>query len=467
MRLPPGPSQLGNLFLAPKFLRDPRGPIHEMTARYGLTWRGRIVDQRGVVDLVWLMGPRGNERILSPRHKDDFSWYEGYSFSMESLFGRDILFLLDDDLGGGPGGESGGAHRQRHKLLIPAFHPRLDGAYLPEMAAIIGRYLDGLPTGEAPGEPPGRPVDLQWLIKRVTFHIVTQLLFGAEEKDLAHLTHLFEEVGLGLFALVRWDLPGLSFGRAKRARAELARYIQGRIDWYRSTGATPPTLLGQLMQAQAAAAGQPGGLPDESLIAELLAFLFAGYDTTSSMLTSLLVALGENPAVLADLTDELRQADGSALRRGELPEQPLLDAVLLEAERLYPPLLFAMRGTRADIEHDGYDIPAHTKVAYSPYYTGRMPELFADPLRFDPRRFLGKKPQPYTLLGFGGGHRVCIGKRFAGLEMRLFLNLLLGRFVLTPQPQDLTAVFFNPTLQRKHGYWVTLRPRPGAEPVAA
>ena len=160
-------------------------------------------------------------------------------------------------------------------------------------------------------------------------------------------------------------------------------------------------------------------------------------------------------------------ADGSALRRGELPDQPLLDAVLLEAERLYPPLLFAMRGTRADIEYDGYHIPAHTKVAYSPYYTGRMPELFPDPLRFDPRRFLGKKPQPYTLLGFGGGHRVCIGKRFAGLEMRLFLNLLLGRFELTPQPQDLTAVFFNPTLQRKHGYWVTLRPRPGADPVQA
>jgi cytochrome P450 len=464
MRLPPGPSQLGNLLLAPRFVRDPRGPINELTARYGLTWRSRIVDQRGVVDLVWFLGPRGNERILSPRYKDDFSWYEGYSFSMESLFGRDILFLLDDDLGGGPGagGEGGGAHRQRHKLLIPAFHPRLDGAYLPEMAAIIGRYLDEVETGK----PPGEPIDLQWLIKRVTFHIVTQLLFGAEEKDMARLTHLFEEVGLGLFALVRWNLPGLSFGRAKRAREELARYIKGRIDWYRSTGTTPPTLLGQLLQAQSAA-GAEQGLPDESLVAELLAFLFAGYDTTSSMLTSLLVALGENPAVLADLTDEIRQADESALRRGEVPDQPLLDAVLLEAERLYPPLLFAMRGTRADIEYDGYDVPAHTKVAYSPYYTGRMPELFPDPLRFNPRRFLGRKPQPYTLLGFGGGHRVCIGKRFAGLEMRLFLNLLLSRFVLTPRPQDLDAVFFNPTLQRKHGYWVTLKPRRGADPGSA
>lgn len=447
MRLPPGPSELGNLLLAPRFVRDPRGPIVELTARYGSTWRSRIVDQRGVVDLVWFMGQHGNERILAPRHKDDFSWYEGYSFSMEPLFGRDILFLLDDasESGGGPQGD---AHRERQRLLVPAFHPRLDGAYLPEMAAIIGRYFDEVRAGE--------PVDLQWLIKRVTFHIVTQLLFGAETQDMARLTHLFEEVGLGLFALLRWDLPGLAFRRARRARAQLAAYIQGRIDWYRSTGTAPPTMLAQLMQAQ----GEGGAaLPDESLIAEMLAFLFAGYDTTSSMLTSLLVALGEHPPVLRDLTDEIDQADASQLARGAVPEQPLLDAVLLEAERLYPPLLFAMRGTRRAIEHDGFDIPAHTKVAYSPYYTGRLPELFPEPLRFDPRRFLGKKPQPYTLLGFGGGHRTCIGKRFAGLEMRLFINLLLSRFVLTPQPQDLSAVFFNPTLQRKHGYRVALKPR--------
>lgn len=466
MRLPPGPSQFGNLLLAPKLVRDPRGPITELTARYGLTWRGRIVDQRGVVDLVWMMGQAGNERVLAPRYKDHFSWYEGYSFSMEPLFGRDILFLLDDEVGasgasGASGAEGGGAHRQRQRLLVPAFHPRLDSAYLPEMAAIIGRYLDQV--------KPGEPLDLQWLIKRVTFHIVTQLLFGAEEQELARLTHLFEEVGLGLFALLRWDLPGLPFRRARRARQELARYIQGRIDWYRTTATPPPTMLGQLMQAQREANTDPGAsgpLPDESLIAEMLAFLFAGYDTTSSMLTSLLVALGEDRKVLGELTDEVSQADGAQLRRGEVPEQPLLDAVLLETERLYPPLLFAMRGTRCAIEHDGYDIPARTKVAYSPYYTGRMPELFSEPHRFLPERFLDKKPPPYTLLGFGGGHRTCIGKRFAGLEMRLFLNLLLSRFELVPAPQDLTAVFFNPTLQRKHGYWATLRPRPGAGPAA-
>ena len=129
MRLPPGPSQLGNLLLAPRFVRDPRGPINELTARYGLTWRTRIVDERGVVDLVFLMGQRGNERILSPRYKDDFSWYEGYSFSMEPLFGRDILFLLDDPKGTAsdgdsaedaavPGTTSAGMHTHRERLRL-------------------------------------------------------------------------------------------------------------------------------------------------------------------------------------------------------------------------------------------------------------------------------------------------------------------------------------------------------------
>ena len=94
----------------------------------------------------------------------------------------------------------------------------------------------------------------------------------------------------------------------------------------------------------------------------------------------------------------------------------------LETERLEPPLAFAMRGATRDIEFGEHRIAAGSKVAYSPYYTGRMPQLFERAGEFLPERFMGgKKPPPFSVLGFGGGHRSCIGKRFAMLEMRLII----------------------------------------------
>lgn len=459
MREPPGPTQLQNLFLAPSLVRDPRKPIEEMTRRHGPVWQSVMPDQKRLVPLVWLMGQAGSERVLAPPYQDDFTWYEGYRFTMEPLFGRDILFLLDDEPSGVPGRREG-AHRARHRLLIPAFHPRLDDTYLREMDAIVGRHLGRLPIGSE--------LDLQWEIKRITFHIVARLLFGADDADLPHLMHLFELVGLGLFSLVHVQLPGLPFTRARAARAELAAYLLQKIRAYRSGEGTPTAMLAQLLSAEDAAGER---LADETLVAEMIAFLFAGYDTTSSMLTSLFVALGDNPQVAARLTDALRAGAGSAALA---PDCAYLDAVLLETERLYPPLLFAMRGVRRDFVFQGFRVARGTKVAYSPYYTGRQPELFPEPLRFRPERFLEpgedgrpvvRRPPPYTVLGFGGGARTCIGKRFALLEMRLLVAALLTRFDLTAVPGQAEAVFFNPTLQRKNGYRVRLgrrAPAPGA-----
>src|SRR5262249_22245697 len=89
---PPGPSRIASIPAALTLLRDPRRLIADYARRYGRVFRTFIPDRGRLVPLVWLMGPDGNERILGPAHKADFSWYEGYRFTMEPLFGRDILF---------------------------------------------------------------------------------------------------------------------------------------------------------------------------------------------------------------------------------------------------------------------------------------------------------------------------------------------------------------------------------------
>jgi cytochrome P450 len=467
MPSPPGPTGFQNLLLTRQLFKDPRVPILENTQRYGPIWQSRLDDERGGVALVWLMGPAGNERVLAPKYKDDFSHSEGYGFSGEPLLGRDILVLLDDEPEVGASAQQTDAHRERHRLLSAGFHPRLDSLYRPEITALIGRQLNNLGADQ--------PIDIAWELKRITFQVIAQLLVGADEGDLQHLNQLFELLGQGLFARVRLPIPGTSFYRARSAHAELLTYLQAKLTAYRQGHGEPPPILAQLLKEQSAAADV---LPDETVVAELLALLLASYDTTASLLTSLMVALGDSPEVFRHLRDELLitqrtlcpEPDSTALAEADLP---YLEAVLLELERLYPPLLYAIRGVRRDFEFGGYGIKRGQKVAYSAYYTGRMPEVFADPLTFAPERFLSeegdglRRPPAYSLLGFGGGHRMSIGKRFACLQLRLLISGLLQRFDIEFLEQKSDAIFCNPTQQRKHGYWVRLYRRHLSLPTMA
>jgi len=208
----------------------------------------------------------------------------------------------------------------------------------------------------------------------------------------------------------------------------------------RARGDLERSVLGQLLSA--------GELPERSVVDEMLTFLFAGYDTTASLLTSLFIALGETPEARRRVVDEARAL--ADLSPASLAGAHQIDLALTEAERLFPPLVFAMRGVVRPFRFRDIDVPAGALAAYSPYYTGRDPSLWREAQRFDPQRFEGMTPPPFALLGFGGGHRLCIGKRFARVEMALVVAAIFRRFSLELGPRS-PAVYFNPTLQRKHG----------------
>jgi cytochrome P450 len=124
------------------------------------------------------------------------------------------------------------------------------------------------------------------------------------------------------------------------------------------------------------------------IINQIIGFLFAGHETTASLMNWILFELGNRPEWRQKLRDELQQVTGNQpLSIKHLRQLPQMSNVLKEGERLYPPVAGLARVATADIEYAGYNIPAGWYVMIFPQLTHRMPEIYQEPDLFDPDRF--------------------------------------------------------------------------------
>ena len=105
-----------------------------------------------------------------------------------------------------------------------------------------------------------------------------------------------------------------------------------------------------------------------------------------------------------------------------------------ESIRLVTPVLWAMRRTVRDTELLGHYLPEGTNVIAYPGMNHRLPEIWTDPLKFDPDRFTEPrnehKRHRYAFTPFGGGAHKCIGMTFGQLEIKTILHRLLRRYRL-------------------------------------
>ena len=128
------------------------------------------------------------------------------------------------------------------------------------------------------------------------------------------------------------------------------------------------------------------------------------------------------------------------------------------AERLRPVLVIVLRRLTEAVELGGYELPAGTTVTPSIHLVHRDPEIYPEPERFLPERFLDNPPGTYTWIPFGGGIRRCLGASFAQFEMQVVLReLVRGREILPSRPAS----------ERSFRRAITETPRRDAEVVLA
>ena len=175
-----------------------------------------------------------------------------------------------------------------------------------------------------------------------------------------------------------------------------------------------------------------------------LDLIFGGIDTTGNTLGFLMYHLASNP----DKQEILRKeclAIGNNLSTKDLNELRYLKACIRETFRLTPTVSMMLRMLQKESVLHGYHIPKDTLALWSPFIFQRQ---FSDSDKFLPERWLNDQKEicPYSVRLFSHGPRMCIGKRFAELELLIVVHKLMTNFKINwvhPEPMTLSQVLVN------------------------
>lgn len=411
VQLPPGSLGLPILGETLSFLLDPQF-IEKRYRQYGPIFKSRILGR----PTVYMVGPEAAEFVLSS-HMEHFSWREGWPDNFKQLLGES-LFLQD-----------GEEHRQKRRLMMPAFHGQALARYITTMESITQDYLQKWEQKR----------EFTWFeeFKQLTFEIASQLLVGASPgSEVARLSQLFTTLTNGLFAINPLPLPITKYGRAIAARNQLLQHITEVV---RQRQQHPTNdVLSLLVQARDE---EGNGMSLKELTAQAMLLLFAGHETTTAMLTWLCLELGRHPEVLQRAREEqLSLASEGGMSLEQLGKMQYLEQILNEIERLHPPVGGGFRGVVKPFEFNGFHVPAGWMLSYSIPGTHQLASIYPEPKRFDPDRFSPErqenKQKPFSLIGFGGGPRICLGIAFAKLEMKIVAAQLLRSYQWELLPQQ-------------------------------
>lgn len=280
-------------------------------------------------------------------------------------------------------------HTRLRRLVYRAFTPSRVRKMQDDIAATVDELLDALPRdGEFD------------LIRDFAFPLPAIVIAGMlgvppEDRDR--------------FKVWSADLASLVFGgledegrhdRATAGMRDLTRYLKQLIDQF--TAAPEDNLISVLVQTD----GEEDPLTANEIMATCVLLLFGGHETTTSLISSGVLALLQHP-------------DQRALLAAR-PE--LITSAVEEILRYDGPAKAVMRVAVDEVVMNGHTIRPGDKVFLLTGAANRDPDVFADPDRFD----ITRDPNPH--IGFGVGLHYCLGASLARMEGAVAIPAVLSRY---------------------------------------
>jgi cytochrome P450 len=450
-RFPPGPTNF-DLGRTLQFTKDPLPILLSAYEEYGPIFSLRVLHERA----VFMLGPEANH-FITVSDAWRFRWREGSFGDLIPLLG-DGLLTIDGDY-----------HDRARRIMMPAFHSRRVAAVVETMVDEARRALAGWRPGEA--------VDVYHWTRELAMRIAMRALLGLDPDDRGsgaraaeHFERALAYYGTDAPARILRG-PGSPWRRMLAARRVLDEIVHAEIERRRRRpDPDRADILSLLVEARDEEDGS--GLSDREVRDQVMTLMFAGHDTTTSTLTFLLYELACHPHVLARVYDEQDRVlgddrpDATRIAR----ELPYLEMVLDETLRLYPPAWIGPRRSVEPFEFAGHHVPAGAYVHYCSWASHRLPHVFPEPEAFIPERFAPERKVALprgAYVPFGGGSRICIGKRFGQTEVKVLAAAVLQRFRLERQPGRTMTVRQMPTLSPRGGLRMVVRERALPDAVAA
>jgi cytochrome P450 len=365
-------------------------------------------------------------------------------------------------LGNGLVPNDGDSWRRQHKLIMPGFHKLRIDAYAPTMAEYTREMVQSWREGERR--------DFRREMVQLTLRVVAKTLFDTDlERDSETVHQAMLDIGDALFDHAQTPIPAPRWWpsernkRMVRALDAMDGVIERLIESRRRYGKDRGDLMSHIVFAM----DEQGGMSDKQMRDELMTLVFAGHETTAHTLTWAWYLLARNRDKLATAQQELDQRlGGKPIGIDDLRDLPYLEMCLKESLRRLPAVWIYGRETRTDIRLGDYFFPKGAIVAVSPLALGRNPKYFSEPLEYRPERWTREFERQLprgAYAPFAAGPRVCLGKQFAMMEMRIVLGTLMQNVDINVldgfEPDFLPDLSLNPG---DRGIPMTVRFRDGA-----
>jgi cytochrome P450 len=391
---------------------SPLGPLKVMAKQVGSFFQIPMPGFRPFV----VFGPEANRKVLVTE-RNKLLWRN--TDPVTDLLRRGLLVT------------DGEEHDHYRELMESPLHPSRLPHYTQMMIEQTQRVSSQWEDGEV--------VDMLVEGRKIALLIIMQALFSKDVWDdlpqiWTPILKAIRYISPGMWILWR-KLPRWGYARPLR---KLDAYLYGMIEerrtgkdqWKSESGRSD--LLQHLIDA---------GLSNEIIRDQMLTMLIAGHDTSTALLAWTFAVLGQHPEIHQRLVQEVDTMNKS----------PLVDQVIKESLRLYPPIHIGNRRVAEEMHFPEGNIPAGERLFYSIYLSHRDPRIWENAEAFCPERFAHERKTPaYTYVPFGAGPRACIGAAFGQAEARIVLAQLLRTH---------TFEFTNHKIHAHMG--ATLEPRPG------
>jgi len=436
----PGPNPvpvLGQLPWLFQFARAPLRSLENLRQRYGDMVRLGL-DKHSTSAIV-IFHPELNRQIL--RDPSVF-----YSYDMELL---PIPVPKDSSLLRVTTGMplmNGPRHSDHRSALLPYFHKKFITRYHEACIEVTERKIASWKIG--------MELNMRAEMERLAMWLATEPVLGLDPQQEGEtigrqLERTMKLVMNPFMLMLPYDFPGLPFHQVIKNSDEMERIVKEVIARKKEQGLTGNDILSIMIQMHEE---DPERLSERELIGHTTTMFRGGYNPSGMALYWTIFLLSQHPEALEKLLAEIEGAiKGEVPTLEELEHLPYLEGALKETMRLFPAGTWTARLAMQDFNLNSHSFAKGTWIVMSPYITHRIPEVFPDPYRFKPGRWLSIHPSAYEFMPFSAGPRYCIGTSLAMMQLKTAMSILLKRyrFILKPGT-NVECAGFN-SIRPKHG----------------